>query len=68
MEPAMLTGRHGHGGASYHPHGNAVVASGGDMRGIHGCRHPIWLDHGCVMDNMRRRRIQRLCVVGALLL
>lgn len=68
IKEVRLTSWHGHGGAGYHPHGDTIVASRGDGRGIHGCRHPIWLDHSCVMDNMRRCSIERLCVVSTLLL
>lgn len=63
-----LTSWHGHGGACYHSHGHTVVAGRRDGRGVHGCGHPVWLDHSRVMDDMRRRSIQWLCVVSALLL
>jgi len=66
---SWLTGRHGHGGPGHHPHGNATVGAGlRDGRGVHGCRHAVGLDHRRVVDDVGGRGIQRLRVIGALLL
>lgn len=59
---------HGHGCACYHPHGYTVGARGGERRGVHGCGHPVGLDHRRVMDDVRRSGVQGLRVIGALLL